>query len=121
MKKLNEVLENKIQGLYYGNRVLLPFAAEVLKLIYRNDIITDFSWKKKGARYKIYDDYMEIYFCETEDLDREIEDYDVIKMVVVEKGEDLFDFKNHRRIDLRLLGKHKLAIEKVEDEMLFFE
>ncbi len=121
MKKLDDVLQNKIHGLYYGNRVLLPFAAEVLKLIYKNDIITDFSLQNKGARYKIYEDYMEIYFCETDDLDREIEDYDVIKMVVVEKGDDLFDFKYHRRIDLRLLGKHKLAIEKIDDEMILFE
>ncbi len=121
MKTLNEVLENKIHGLYYGNRVLLPFAAEVLKLIYKNEIITDFSLQNKGARYKIYEDYMEIYFCETDNLDAEIDDYNVIKMVVVEKGTDLFDFKNHRRIDLHLLGKHKLAIEKIDDEMIFFE
>lgn len=121
MKTLTEVLEKKMNGLYYGNRVLLPFAADVLKMVIKNDIITDFSSKNEGAMYTIREKFTEIYFCDYVDLRREIRDFDVIKLVLVERGEDIFDFKHHQRIDIKPLEKHLLSIEKIDDEMLFFE
>ncbi len=43
MKSIREVLKEKRTGLYYGNRVLLPFSCHILKLNIENDLITDFS------------------------------------------------------------------------------
>lgn len=121
MKTLTEVLEKKMSGLYYGNRVLLPFAADVLKMVIKDDIITDFSSKDSGAEYTIREKFTEIYFFDYVDLQKEIRDFDVIKLILVEKGGDIFDFKHHQRIHIKPLEKHILSIEKVEDEMLFFE
>ncbi len=121
MKTLTEVLEKKMNGLYYGNRVLLPFAADILKMVIKDDIITDFSSKDSGAKYSIRDNFTEIYFCDYPELNREIRDYDVIKLVLVEKGEDVFDFKQHQIISIKPLEKHFLSIEKIDDEILFFE
>ena len=88
MKTLGEVLEKKINGLYYGNRVLLPFAADILKIVIKNDIITDFGSKHSDAEYAIKENFTEVYFYNYADLQSEIRDYDVIKLVLVEKGED---------------------------------
>ena len=43
MKTINEVLNESSGGLYYGNRILLPFKAEILKIVIDSEIITDFS------------------------------------------------------------------------------
>ncbi len=121
MKTLKEVLDNKLTGLYYGNRALLPFAADILKIVVKDYIITDFSDRKRGAKYNVRDKFTEIYFCDFEDLRKEIRDYDVIKLVLVEKGDNIFDFSTHVRIDIKPLDKHVLSIEKIDDEMIFFE
>ncbi|MDZ7624485.1 MAG: hypothetical protein U5J96_08600 [Ignavibacteriaceae bacterium] len=49
MKSLDEILKNNISGMYYGNRVLLPFHFTALKIVIEEDIITDFSIREKGA------------------------------------------------------------------------
>ncbi len=121
MKTLKEILEKKMNGLYYGNRVLLPFAADILKIVIRNDIITDFSSKNSSAKYSIKENFTEIYFFDYDDLLKEIRDFDVIKLVLVEKEDDIFDFKYHQRIEIKPLDKHLLTIEKIDSEMLFFE
>ncbi len=121
MRKLNDVLKNKIDGLYYGNRVLLPFAAEILKAVIEDEIIMDFSEKKEGAGYSVRENFTEIYFHDYKDLKEAVSKYETIKLVVVEIGDDLFDFKNHRRLALHLRENHKLTIEETDDNILFIE
>ena len=121
MKKLSEVLENGLKGLHYGNRVLLPFSAEILKIVIGREIITDFSKKPHGASVRVSKDYTEIYFYDYKDLDEELADYEVIKVVLVEQGEDIFNFENHILIELDPLEKHELSIAKIGDDLIFFE
>ncbi|MEN8193156.1 MAG: hypothetical protein ABFS12_10095 [Bacteroidota bacterium] len=121
MKTLNEVLENGNGGLHYGSRVLLPFAAEILKIVIGHEIITDFSKKQHGASVRIAADYTEIYFCDYKNLEEELASYEVIKVVIVEQGKDIFDFKNHVSLELDPEEKHRLKIAKIGDDLIFFE
>jgi len=121
MKTINEVLKEKKEGLYYGNRVLLPFRADILKAIIEKDIITDFSTTHKGAQYSVADNYTEIYFHDYKDLSDYISKYETIKLVVVEKGNDIFDLNNHRRLILHLKENHNLKIEEADGGILFIE
>ncbi len=121
MKTIEEVLKNKTNGLCYGNRVLLPFKAEILKAIIEKDIITDFSTTHKGAQYNITDEYTEIYFLDYKELSESISKYETIKLVIVEKGKDIFDLKNHKRLILHLQEKHIIRIEEANGEILFIE
>jgi len=41
--------------------------------------------------------------------------------VVVEKGKDIFDFNNHIKLSLYLEGKHKVKIEKCDQDIIFLE
>jgi hypothetical protein len=118
---IDEVLKEKIHGLYYGSRVLLPFSVDILKAIIDNDILTDFSSASDGAYYEKFDNFTEIYFFDHEDILNDVSKYETIKMIVVEDGNDLFDFKNHRRISLNPIEGHKLEIEEVDDEIVFIE
>ncbi len=121
MKSINDILNNNDGGLYYGNRVLLPFKAEILKIVIDSEIITDFSRHPHGAFVRVTDNYTEIYFSDYKNLEEELTKYDVIKIVLVQQGEDIFNSENHIPIELSIASKHKLSIQKIGDDKIFFE
>jgi len=121
MKSIKEVLKEKKTGLYYGNRVLLPFSCHILKLNIENDLITDFSPSHKGVHVSENPDFMEIYFYDYKNLADVISEYEVIKMIVVEKGKDVFHSKNHITLDLRLEDDHIVKIEELGENQIFIE
>ena len=121
MKKIVEVLKEKKNGLVFGNRILLPFQAELLKIVIDSEIITDFGKRLEGAHIRVTDYYTEIYFLDYKILVNEIPKYKSIKMVVVQQGEDVFDFNNHINLEIELLGRHQISIKKIGDDILFYE
>lgn len=121
MKTINEVLNENGSGLYYGNRVLLPFKAEILKIVIDSEIITDFSKQFHGAQVRVTDFYTEIYFFDYKNLEEELTEYDLIKVVLVQQGENIFNVENHIPIELSIESKHKLTIKKISDDKIFFE
>lgn len=120
MRTLDDALNNNLNGLHYGNRILLPFRVEILKAVVEKEIIMDFSSSKSGASYKIYDDYTEVYFYDYKNLSEVVSEFEKIKLVVVEVGKDLFDFANHRKLALHTEDKHKLTITEIKDDSLLF-
>ena len=121
MKSLDDVLKNNLNGKYYGNRVMLPFHCHILKIVIESDIITDFSIKDKGAYINENQDFTEIYFIDYPDLEDNISKYENIKMIIIEKGKDFFDFNNHRKIALRPEGNHVLSIKELDDNITFVD
>jgi hypothetical protein len=121
MKSITEVLKEKKTGLYFGNRVLLPFSCYILKLNIENDLITDFSPSDKGVYVSENPDFMEIYFYDYKNLDESVSKYEAIKMIVVEKGKDIFNTKNHIALTLHPEENHKLRIEKLDENQIFIE
>jgi len=121
MKSLDEILQNNINGMYYGNRVILPFHFTALKIVIEKDIITDFSIREKGAYLNENPDFTEIYFIEYPELETNISKYENIKMVIVEKGKDIFDFNMHRKIAIRPEGNHILSIKEIDKNTIFIE
>ena len=121
MNTIKETLDKKLNGLCYGNRVILPFKASFLKVIIEDDIITDFSHSSKGISIREDEKFTDLYFLEIKDLKESITKYENIKMVVVEKDEDIFNFENHKKIALYLEDKHNVRIEKTDDDILFIE
>lgn len=119
MKSIKEVLKEKKSGLYFGNRVLLPFSCHILKLNIENDLITDFSPSFKGVHISENDDFMEIYFYDYKDLGEVITKYEAIKMIVVEKGKDVFNSENYIKLALHPEENHQLKIEKLSDNQIF--
>lgn len=121
MRSLKNVLENDVHGLYYGNRVILPFEADILKVVIDSRIITDFSSISEDAEYIINEGFTEVYFYDYEEIEDKITEYESIKFVLVEKGEDLFNFKNHKVISASIKGKHQLLIKELDEDILFVE
>ena len=121
MLTINEVLKGKKRGLYFGNRVLLPFHCTILKIVIEDDVITDFSIGEKGAYLNEAQDFTEIYFVDYPDLEASISKYENIKMIVVDKGKNIFDFSNHRKIALHPEGNHLLSIKELDENTIFIE
>ncbi len=121
MKTIKQVLEEKNKGLYFGPRVLLPFVADILKVVIDDDIITDFSPLSEIAYYEKQDDFTEIYFFEHKDILKDVSKYEVIKMIVVEEGKDMFDVSNHTKISLNPVEHHQLEIKELDDDVIFIE
>jgi len=121
MSRIEEVLKNKLPGLCYGNRIILPFKAHFLKVIIDSKIIMDFSPGSDGIYIREEEDFTDLYFNDYKDLKGDVTKYEAIKMVVVEKGKDLFNFDNHIKIALYLEEKHKVRIEPSDHDIIFLE
>jgi|SRR3972149_653210 len=121
MKTIEEIITNKLSGLYYNNRIIVPFKAHFLKVIINSTIITDFSPSSKGIYIREKEDFTDIYFHDIKDLKSTVTKYEAIKMVMVEKGKDIFNFDNHIKLALYLEDKHKVKIEKTDQDILFLE
>lgn len=121
MSKIEDVLKTDKKGLHYGNRLILPFPIDILKVSIKNDIITDFSTSDVGAEYIVSDDYTEIYFHDYKSLLDTVSKYAVIKMIVVEKGVDLFDKGNHKILSIDILDNHIADIKEIHDDQIFIE
>lgn len=121
MSTLEDTLKKKLTGLYYNNRVILPFQAQFMKVICDTDIITDFSPSSKGIYIRETDDFTDLYFYEYKNLKEVVSKYEVIKLVVVEKGRDVFNFDNHKKIVLHLKPNHVVTIEETDEDILFIE
>jgi len=79
MSTISEILKKKKNGLYYFNRILLPFNGYLLKVIIEDNILTDFSPTSKHIYVKEEKDFMSIYFKEYRHLGEEISKYEAIK------------------------------------------
>ena len=121
MHSIEEILSKKLYGLHYYNRIILPFKAHFLKVIVSDNIITDFSTNSKGIFIREKEDFTDVYFLEYKDLKDTLSKYEAVKMVIVEKGKDIFDFKNHIKLSLYLEGKHKVKIEESDHDIIFLE
>ena len=121
MKSLSEVIKEKKSGLFFGNRILLPFSCHILKLNIENDLITDFSPSHKRVHVSENPDFMEMYFYDYKDISEYISKYEAIKLIVVEKGKDVFNTKNHITLALHPEENHHLRIEKLGENQIFIE
>ncbi len=81
----------------------------------------DFSPDSKSIYIKEIGEFTDLYFKRYKHLKDAVTKYETIKMVVVDKGENIFNFENHRKIVLYLKEKHKVTIAKTDDDILFIE
>lgn len=118
---ITQALANGTKGLFYGNRLLLPFKADFLKIIIDDKIILDFSVESEYLEINEDSYFTDIYFLEEENLRDVVSKYETIKMVVVEKHESLFELNNHKKLVLSLEEPHFVNIAIANDDLLFIE
>ena len=121
MKTIEDALKNNSPGLYYGNRIILPFNCFLLKIVIEDEIMMDYSPSSKSVYIGEGNGFTEIYFKQFKNLKDVISKYDTIKLIAVEKDNDIFNFDNHIKLGIHVGEEHKLTIEKTNEDILFIE
>lgn len=111
----------KLKGLHYGNRLILPFRCHLLKVIVNGAVVTDLSSTKIGLEVIMHDNFMDVYFHGFDALTDKVQEHEAIKMIVVAEDEDIFDFETHKALGIYLQDKHEVVIEKLSEDILFIE
>ena len=118
---IKSCLAEKKTGYLYGNRLILPFKGRFLKVVVEKDIITDFFFCLRGINIVEEDLYTSLYFLEYNSLRDTLSKYDNIKIVVVEKEDDIFDITKHMKLAVYRTDSHVATIEETEHDILFIE
>ncbi len=119
-RTVQEALEKKLTGFHIGQRLILPFRCQLIKLIAKNEIYTEFVG---GEDIKISQDPQNtsIYFRNMGRLRNFLGDYGLIKMVVAEWDADLTDPRTHIKIVVELEEHHIARIYEPDNDILFIE
>ncbi len=121
MSTIKKALDEKKHGLHYANRLILPFKCEFLKIGIEDDVITDFSEHSKQVHVVEHEDFTDIYFKDYKNLKDDVSEYEVIKAICVEKGEDIFDFKNHITLSFNPINDHVVEISLLGPDQIFID
>ncbi len=119
-KKIYEALQEEKKGFHIGQRVILPFRCQIIKLIIDGEIYTEMVG---GESIKISQDpkNTSIYFRTSGKLRNLVNTYKVIKMIVAEWEDDLVETDSHIKIVCEPEDNHVLAIYQPTDDMIFIE
>lgn len=119
--KIKEAVNQKAKGLYFSNRILLPFHAHFLKIVIDDESYTDYSPYSKQICISEESDFTNVYFREFKNIKDAVSKYEAIKIVAVEKDEDVFNLKNHFKLVLYPENEHNIRIEFTDDDILLIE
>lgn len=119
--KIKEALEQKKNGIYYYNRIILPFKCEFLKIIFEDKIITDFSSCSPDIEIVEHENFTDLYFKKYKDVQSEFSEYEPIKIIACEKGADIFDFNNHIKLLLYIENEHLVKIELPSENQIIID
>lgn len=119
-KTIKQSLTNEYKGFYIGQRIILPFKCQIIKLIVKGEIITEMVG---SSDVKISQDpkNTSIYFRSVGKLSNFIGSYQAIKMIVCEWDDNLCDIDNHVKIICEIGENHEVEIHTPDDDMLFIE
>ncbi len=119
-RTIKEALEQQLNGFYIGQRLILPFRCQIIKLITKDEIFTEFVG---GKDIKISQDPQNtsIYFRHMGRLQSFLGDYGLIKMVVAEWDADLTDPHTHIKIIVELQDNHVARIAQPDNDILFIK
>ena len=119
-KKIYEALQEGRKGFHIGQRLILPFRCQVIKLIISGDIYTEMVG---GEHIKISQDpkNTSIYFRTSGRLRNMVDTYSVIKMIIAEWEDDLTEIGKHIKMVCETEDNHVVNIHQPSDDMLFIE
>lgn len=121
MSTVKKALEEKKHGIYYNNRVILPFKCEFLKIIFEDHIFTDFSSNSPDVEIIEHENFTDIYFKKYKDIQTELSKFENIKLIISEKNDDIFDFSKHIKLLLYIENDHRIRIELPDNNHIIID
>ena len=103
----------KKSGYHIGQRLILPFRCQMVKMMVEGEIITEFVGSK---HIKLSQDpkNTSIYFRSSGNLDNFVDSYKVVKLIVSEWDADLTDMANHIKLICRIEENHEVLWSAIQ-------
>ncbi|MEX0813896.1 MAG: hypothetical protein WD048_16880 [Chitinophagales bacterium] len=117
---IKEALEKKSDAFYIGNRLVLPFKCQLIKLIVDSHIYTELVG---NLDIKLNQDPQNtsIYIRSIGQLKNFFDTYKTIKIICCEMDDDLCDIDKHIKLLCRIKENHIASIDIPDDDILFIE
>lgn len=117
-QEIIDIIDSEIRGYHTGNRMILPFKCNFIKIIADSHIMTEFK-KNKDITVSQEPKNTSLYFREVGRL-KEFEDgYQYIKIILASLEDDLSNPDNHIRLVCKIEENHKVNFEIPGDDVLF--
>jgi len=115
-----DALKSNKNGFHIGQRLILPFKCQIIKIIVDDEIYTELVG---SDNVKINQDpnNTSVFFRIHGKLTKMVGTYQVVKMIVAEMTDDLTDVNTHRKIVCEMEEHHNVNIHEPNDDMLFIE
>lgn len=119
-QQIIDSINSDSRGFYMGNRMILPFKCQLIKLIVDSHIYTEFVGSKD---IKISQDAQNtsIYFREIGRLSSFEDSYKSIKMIIAGLDEDLTDRRTHTKMICYILDNREIELEVPGEDIIFVE
>ena len=117
---IKNALENKRKGFHIGNRIILPFKCQLIKIIADGDIVTEFSGSD-DVKINHSVKNTSIYFSEKGAIRSMIDTYKVVKVIACEEDSDISIPENHIKLVCEIDSDHVVLIYEPTEDMLFIE
>lgn len=117
---IQQALAGKRKGYYIGQRLILPFQCQILKVIFDNQIYTEVVENKDLLVHQDPNN-TSIFITESGRLANYVNNYEYIKIIACEMDADLTDRKMHRKIVCEIKDNHEVAVAEANDDVLFIE
>jgi hypothetical protein len=117
-KEITNVVNSESKGFYVGNRLILPFRCQLLKLIVDGHIYTEFVGNE-DIKISQESKNTSLYFREIGKLSHFEDTYKSIKMIVSGEDEDLTDQKTHLKLVCYIHDNNEVDLEVPGDDILF--
>ncbi len=119
-RTIKEALAEDKKGFHIGQRLILPFRCQLIKLIFDNEIHTEMVG---NPDIKLHQDprNTSIYVTSRGRLSNFIGRYKYIKLIVCEWDDDLCDVTTHQKLICELHDNHEVDIAVPSEDTLFVE
>ncbi len=114
------IVDSDKKGFHIGERLILPFRCNLIKLIVDNKIYTEFVGNH-DVKLSQENRNTSIYFRSAGRLSSFEGSYELIKMVIASEDVDLTDRSTHIKIVCHILDDREVEISQPDDDILFIE
>ncbi len=119
-EQIIEIIKSDKKAFHIGNRMILPFRVNIIKLVVDSHIFTEFVGNED---VKISQDKQNtsIYFREVGRLSAFANTYKSIKIVMASEEADLSNPATHIKCIVHVLDNHQASLEVPGEDDLFIE
>ena len=117
---IQDAINSKKTGFHIGQRLVLPFRCQMIKLMVEGEIFTEFVG---SDHIKIAQDpkNTSLYFRSIGKLDNLVDSYEVVRIIVSEWDADICDMSNHIKLVCTIEENHLVRVEEPPEDLLFIE